>query len=285
MSLRGKINTITGDFSQAVRNTAMKGTIDSQGGVYGTRKITGYVCNVHGLDDEDEKLRGTVDVQETEYDPGDDKYQGAGHHKGVLCSAIQDNHCGFYIIPSMYSDVVIVQDPVTMDEYVTMYSHVDIIHLQSHQAVKIGVVETDEFQESKDDEDDDTPDYYELPETGNAAFTQYNKEEIVHTVSTEDGQIIITHTADNVEIKANDTTISINAKGEVTLSAKEVTISGDTSLKTTSPKTTIDGDKVEVTGSSFVRRGTANLDGQGGFCGIPVCPFTGAVHTGSTITR
>ncbi len=285
MSLRGKINTITSDFSNAIRNAAMKGTMDSQGGIYGTRKITGYVCNVHSLDDEDESLRGTIDVQETEYDPGEDKYVGVGHHKRVLCSAIQNNNCGFYIMPSMYSDVVIVQDPVTMEEYVTMYSHVDIIQLQSHQAVKIGVVETDEFQESKDDEDDGTPDYDELPETGNAAYTQYDKEKIVHTVSTDEGEVVITQTAENVQVTAKDTTITVNAKGEVTLSAKEVVISGDTSLKTTSPKTTIDGNKVEITGSSFVRRGTANLDGQGGFCGIPVCPFTGAVHTGSTITE
>lgn len=281
MSLRGQINKVNGDFANAVHNIAMKGNIDTQGGIYGTRKIVGYVCNVHGLDDEDESLRGTVDVQEYEYEQGEDKYEGVGHHQGVLCSAIQNNRCGFHIMPTMYSDVVIVQDPVTMEEYVVMYSHVDIIQLQGHQHIKVGVVETDDFQES--DGETENPDYDELEETGNSACSEYDKEKIVHSVKTKDGEITITQTAEKVDIVAKDTTISIDTEGKVTLSAKEVTISGDTSLKTTSPKTTIDGNQVEVTGSSFIRKGAANVDGQGGFCGIPVCPFTGAVHTGSTI--
>lgn len=281
MSLRGQINKIQGGFASAVRNAAMKGNMDAEGGVYGTRKIEGYICNVHGLDDENEELRGTVDVQESEYMPGEDKYEGAGYHRGVLCSAIQKNDSGFYIMPTMYSDVVIVQDPATLKEYVLMCSHVDVVQLQSHQSVKIGVVETEEFQES--DGEVEMPDYYELAETGNAACSEYDKEKIIHSVKTKDGEIIITQTAEKVEVKAKDTVVSIGVDGKVTLSAKEVTISGDTSLKTTSPKTTIDGDQVEVTGNSFVRKGTANVDGQGGFCGIPVCPFTGAVHTGSII--
>lgn len=284
MSLRGEINKVNGNFVNAIRNAAMKGNMDSRGGIYGTRKIVGYVCNVHSFDDEEEDLRGTVDVQEYEYEPGEDKYEGAGHHKGVLCSAIQNNKSGYYIMPTMYSDVIIVQDPVTLEEYVLMCSHVDVIQLQSHKSIKIGVVETEEFQES-DGEDDGTPDYDELVETGNAACTNYDKDQIVHSVETKDGKLTITHTADGVKIEAKDTSIAIGADGKVTLTAKEISVSTDTSIKTTSPNTTIDGKQVEVTGSSFVRKGTANVDGQGGFCGIPVCPFSGAVHTGSTITE
>lgn len=283
MSLRGQINNIKGDFTNAIRNAAMKGNMDSGGGIYGTRKIYGYVCNVHGLNDEDENLRGTVDVQEYEYEQGEDKYEGAGHHQGVLCSAIQNNKNGFYIMPMMYSDVVIVQDPVTFEEYVLMCSHVDVIQLQCHKSVKVGVVETEEFREATSDEDDSNTEFDELSETGNSACTDYDKEKIVHTVKTKDGEVIVTQTADKINITAKDTTISIGIDGKVELSAKDVTISGTTSLKTSSPQTTIDGNNVEVTGSSFVRKGTANIDGQGGFCGIPVCPFTGAIHTGSTI--
>lgn len=267
MSLTGQINNIQGDFAKAVRNAAMKGSIDSRGGIYGTRKIVGYVCNVHGLDDENEALRGTVDVQEYEYEQGEDKYEGAGHHQGVFCSAIQNNKSGLYFMPMMYSDVVIVQDPVTMEEYVLMCSHVDAIQLQSHQFVKIGVVETEEFKES-DGDDDTASEFDELPETENAAYTNYDKEKIVHIVKTKDGNVTITQTATEISVKTKDTTISVNAEGKVTMSAKDVTI---------------DGSKVEITGNSFIRKGTANVDGQGGFCGIPVCPFTGAVHTGSTI--
>ena len=281
MSLIGQINKVQGDFGNAVRNAAMRGTMDAQGGIFGTRKIVGYVCNVHGQDDENEELRGTIDVQEYEYEQGEDKYEGVGHHQGVLCSAIQNNKSGYYIMPMMYSDVVIVQDPVTMEEYVLMCSHVDVIQLQSHQSIEVGVVETEEFKE--DDDDDDGADYDELEETGNAAYTKYDKEKILHSVKTKDGETTIKQSAEKVDIIAKDTIISIGADGKITLSAKEVSITSDTSLKATSPQTTIDGDQVEVTGSSFIRKGVANVDGQGGFCGIPVCPFTGAVHTGSII--
>lgn len=285
MSLRGQINKVNGDFSNAVRNAAMKGNVDSQGGFYGTRKIKGYVCNVNSLDDEDNELRGTVDVQEGEYDQDEDRYDGVGYHQGVLCSAIQNNNSGFYVMPSMYSDVVIVQDPVSMEEYVLMCSHVDVIQLQSHQSVKVGVVETEDYKEAEND-DDDVQDVDELEATGNAAYTQYNKDGITHHVTSKDDSegVSITQTANEVTITAKDTKVTIAKDGAVTLSAKNVTIEGATTLNTKSPQTTINGDKVEVTGNSFIRKGTANLDGKGGFCGIPVCPFTGAVHTGSTIT-
>ena len=75
--------------------------------------------------------------------------------------------------------------------------------------------------------------------------------------------MVVTQTAEGMEIKAKDSTITVTADGKVTITAKEV----------------------EFKGGSLIRKGKANLDGQGGFCGIPVCPFTGAVHTGSTITE
>lgn len=282
MSLRGQINKVNRDFFDAVKKASMRGTVDAEGGTYGTRKITGYVCEVHGIDDENENLRGTVDVQEYGYEPGEDKYEGAGHHAGVLCSSIQPNKNGIFIMPALYSDVVITQDPISLDEYILMCSHVDVIQMRSRSSAHIGVVETEAFKESEDD-DDDSPDMDDLKETGNAAYTNYNKDGITHTVKNKDGEIIIKQLAGQVEIEAKDTTVTISTKGEVTISAKNVNIASTSALKTSSPSTIIDGSNVEVTGGSFVRRGKANLDGQGGFCGIAVCPFTGAIHTGSTI--
>lgn len=269
------MNKINGDFFNAVRNASMKGTVDQEGGVYGTRKITGYVCKVHGLDDEREDLRGTVDVQEFGYEPGEDKYEGAGHHEGVKCSAIQPNKNGLLFMPSLYSDVVIAQDPVSFEEYVIMYSHVDAIRLQSHNNITVGVVETEEFKESESD--DDSPDIDDLKETGNTAISQYTSNKIIHTVKTKDGNVIITQSADTIQITAKDTNITLSADGNVNVSAKNITI--------TSTATELRGNQVEVKGNSFIRKGQSNLDGQGGFCGIPVCPFTGAVHTGSIITQ
>ena len=280
MSLRGELNKVNVDFFSAVKNASMKGNVDSEGGVHGTRKIVGYVCKVHPLDDENEQLRGTVDVQEFGYEPGEDKYEGVGYHEGVLCSAIQSNQNGVSLMPSLYSDVVIAQDPISFDEYVMMYSHVDLIRLQSHTDVVVGVAETEAF----DEENEDSPDMDDLKETGNSAFSRYTKDYIIHSVKTKDGEVAITHTANGVDITAKDTTISITANGSVSVSAKNVEIKGASTIKTSSPATTLDGDKVEVTGSSFIRKGKSNIDGQGGFCGIPVCPFTGAVHTGSTIS-
>lgn len=251
MSLRGQLNKVNKNFYKAVRGASMKGYVDAQGGTYGTRKIFGYVCNVHGADDENEELRGTVDVQEYEYEAGEDKYEGAGHHQGVYCSAIQNNSSGCYIMPTMYSDVVIVQDPTTLDEFVLMCSHVDVIQMQSHESVKVGVVETEAFQE----DDENAPDYDELAETGNSATTNYDKEKIVQTVKTSKGNITITHTASQLKITTEKVTIAI------------------------------DGSNIEITGGIVTKKGVANTDGLGAFCGIPVCPFSGAVHTGSTITE
>lgn len=282
MSIRGKVNKLNGDFFSAVRSASMKGNVDAEGGIHGTRKIVGYVCEVHPLDDKNEKLRGTVDVQEFGYEPGEDKYEGAGYHEGVLCSAIQSNKSGVFLMPALYSDVIIVQDPVSLEEYVLMYSHVDVVQLQSRSKARIGVVETEEFKESEDD--DDQPDMDDLKETGNSATTEYTKNAIIQTVLSKNQGVTITQTADKVEVTAKNASVIITADGNVTISAKEVQVEGSSSIRTSSSNTTIDGNTVEVTGGSFIRKGKANLDGSGGFCGIPVCPFTGAVHTGSTIT-
>ena len=279
MSLRGQLNNISGDFFTALKGAALKGNIDPQGGLYGTRKIVGYVCNVHPIDDDTDELSGTVDVQEYESNPEEYNYEGVGLHKGVLCSAIQNNKSGIYLMPTKYSDVVIVQDPTSLEEYVLMYSHVDVMQLQSHSSVSIGVTETEPFNET----DEDAPDYDELAETGNASKSTYDKEQIVHSVKSTKGELTITQTADKVTINAKNSTITIDTEGKVKIEASDVNISSRNNLSTTCPNTTIDGSQVEVTGASFVRKGIANVDGQGGFCGIPVCPFTGAIHTGSTI--
>lgn len=273
MSLRGQVYKVRDDFARGVRNMAQRGMVDSQGSAWGTQKVSGYVCNVHGLDDEDENLRGTVDVQEWNYDD-EDRVDGAGWHEGVRCSAIQNNKSGVYIMPSLYSDVIIVQDPASFEEYVLMYSHVDIIHLQSHQSIKVGVTETEEYKE----DDDDSPDYDALEETGNASETVYDKEKIVQVVRTKDDEVTITQNVNGVSINAKDSVVTINSDGSISVQAKTVDIKADDGYTITSNKT-------EIKQGQLIRKGTANTDGQGGFCGIPVCPFTGAVHTGSTITQ
>lgn len=253
-------------FARAIQNASMYGRTDNFGNADGVQKIEGYVCAVHGFDDEDESLRGTVDVQEWQYMGFDDEAvaEGEGHHAGVLCSAINKNSCGFYMMPSLYSDVVITQDPASKKEYVLMYSHVDIINLQSHKSVKVGVVETEEFQEG----DDDGPDVNELPETGNAATTEYDKGQIVDIVKTKDGSVTIRKSINGIEVTAKDSSVIINSDGSVEVKSKNVVVTGE---------------KAEFKGGSLVKKGEANTDGLGAFCSIPVCPFTGAIHVGSQI--
>lgn len=287
MSLRGQLNKVKGDVAKGIKNAAQRGMIDSRGSAWGTQKTIGYVCRVHGLDDEDKNLRGTVDVQEYDYEQGEDKYEGVGWHGGVLTSAIQNNKNGVYLMPSLYSDVVIVQDPFSLEEYVLMCSHVDVIQLQSRTSVKIGVVETEDF----DEEDDSCPDVDDLEKTGNAAVTEYDKDKIVHIVKTKDGEVVITQNVDLVKINAKDSVVTVNADGSVSVQSKKVCVTADESIAIKSNSIDLTGDSnvnvtsqtTEIKDGSFVRKGTCAPDGSGGFCGIPVCPFTGAVHVGTTI--
>lgn len=281
MSLQGNMNKVVPEFLRAMRNNALKGRVDNLGRAYGTKKVSGYVCRQHGFDDEDESLRGTVDVQEFGYDPDDedDYISGAGYHVGVFCSAINENKDGVWLMPSMYSEVVIVQDPATMMEYVLMCSHVDEAQLKVHKSIRLGVTETEEFKEGEDGED-----FNELPETGNATSTDYDKDQILDTVKTKGGEVTVRKTVEGVEISAKDSVVTVRSDGSVDIKCKRVTVSADDSIDVKSDAIGVTGQTTEIKEGSLVRKGTCAPDGEGGFCGIPVCPFTGAVHVGSTIT-
>lgn len=285
MSLQGNINKVVPEFLKAMRNASLKGRVGKDGGMLGTQKIYGYVCNVHDFDDEDESLRGTVDVQEfgkgtyDQYYDDDDYIDGAGCHVGVLLSAINNNKNGVWLMPMLYSEVIIVQDPTGNNEYVLMCSHVDVIHLQSHKTIKVGVTETQEFQEGADG-----PDFEDLEETGNATSTDYDKDQILDTVKTKDGEVTVKRTIDGVVVNAKDSVVTIKSDGSVSVQCKKVTVNADNSVDVKSDGITVTGQTTEFKEGVLIRKGTSNADAQGGFCGIPVCPFTGAVHVGSTIT-
>jgi hypothetical protein len=257
MSLRGKINNAAPDFYKAIQQRALSGKLDRDGGALGTRKIYGYVCRVHDFDDEDDELKGTVDVQEYDYikDDEDDYIDGAGHHIGVLCSAINNNSDGVWMMPTLFSDVVITQNPKDKREYVLMYSHVDAVQFKSHKTVKIGVEETEEPQEDKE-----VPD---LEKTELSASVDIDKGTILDTIKTKNGTVTIKKTIDGVDIAAQQgTTIHIGSDGNINVYAQKT---------------------ITIKGGNVVKQGTCKPDGKGVFCGIPVCPFTGAIHGGSTI--
>lgn len=215
MSLQGEINKVAAGLADAVKTLGQSGLYDRNGNIRGAQKTAGYVCALH--EDESDPLYGTVDVQE--YDMGDGEI---GFHEGVKLSAIQNNLNGYVVVPAMYSDVVITQDAVTLEEYVTMFSHVKLIQLKSHERVMIGAVRTEEFQEGGDG-----PDVEELPETGEHATTSYDPAGIVHDVADNDGSSQVIHTAGKITVKAGDSTVSIASDGDVTIEAKNITVKGD----------------------------------------------------------
>ena len=136
------------------------------GGIGTARMIHGYVAKIHGDpgDAEFEEYAGTIDVGEF---PDESPSSEAIIHKGVLLSGIKDNSGGFLIIPTLLSDVTIVSDAATKYTYVVNFSHADVVQINAHDEVVVGVARREEF----DAEDNDSPDYDELEKTGNESFT------------------------------------------------------------------------------------------------------------------
>lgn len=308
MSLSGEINKYSGDIKRAIGKIAQSNIAPGDGIVRGTKKILGYVCAIH----EDGDLAGTVDVQEFEYIPGEYDTPGAGHHAGVLLSAIQDNPDGYLIVPMLYSEVVIVQNPLDNQEYVLMYSHAKRMQLLAHSIegeddgeVKIGVTETEKFSESDDGLEKD---FNELEPTKNATSTTYTAKTITDKVISPDDEEGFTEekTFEQKTITVGDTKIiidgenvSIETSGKVSfkIGGTEITNEdGKVSIKTDEAKieTTnceikgsdikVDGASVTITGGTLKTQGVAATDLNGPFNAIKVCPFSGAPHCGSSVS-
>ena len=225
--------------SEAIRKIALGRSIEridmapsGMSGIGTARMIHGYVAKIHNDegDEEFETYGGTIDVGEF---PDETASSEPIIHKGVLLSGTKENNGGFLIIPTLFSDVTIVSDAATNYMYVLNFSHADIIYINSHNEVKIGVTETEEL----DSESNDSPDYDELEKTGNESFTKYLAE-IIETVSrNKDGKEItititpetivqtvdksqVSQTTDKLTHKVGGTTIVIADK-KITLGAED----------------------------------------------------------------
>lgn len=161
---------------EAIQKIAWRNIMNREtGALKGTGKISGYVAKINTEGD----LAGTIDVQEYITLPIEETEDTKiGYHEGVLLSALQDNSNGYVIVPKMYSEVLVSQDPDTGAEYVSMFSHVDMIQLDSHESVVVEVKEREEFNET----DGDAPDIDELAETGVLSKTTYLKDSITTEV-------------------------------------------------------------------------------------------------------
>ncbi len=203
----------------AIQAIAGHGIINPRTGTtYRGTGVSGYVAKIH--DDPSDEYYGTIDVKEWNTLTGSETdIELEGYHTGVRLSAIQESSKGFVIIPKLYSDVMIAEESATGTEYVTMYSHVDVIQLDSHDTIVLGVRERKEFEA----DNESSPDIDDLEETGFRSQTTYKKDKIETEVVDEEGGKRVATTVDAESI-AFDV-----AEGETTFKAdkEEVLIKRD----------------------------------------------------------
>jgi hypothetical protein len=194
------------------------------GGVGTARLIHGYVAKIHDdpSDEEFADYGGTIDVGEFAEETASVE---PVIHKGVLLSGVKGNSGGFLIVPTLFSDVTIISDAATRYMYVVNYSHADIVQINAHGEVSIGVAQTEEL----DSESNDSPDYDELEKTGNETLTKYTATGIETKVKNRDGKEAsllmepekinskvdkseITQSADKIEQKVGGTSVTVQDK-------------------------------------------------------------------------
>lgn len=249
--IRGRMLGMGEKYRDVIRAAAISGIMDHNGNLQGTSRVLGYVCAIHDEEDENEDLRGTVDVQEYNCDASDFNGQAIGFHEGVQISAIQGNKDGLLVIPQLYSDVVVVQDPQTMVEYVTMVSHVSVYKRQVHDKIVDRVTEYSDFEES--DEDGLAKDYDELEPTGAESKREQTASGIIDTVGTNDGGTTIETTPTMHKITRGGTTVTVE-EGHVTVTNGDSTVDINGSVvKVTAGSSTVecDGSIVKVNGESY----------------------------------
>jgi hypothetical protein len=223
---------------EAIRKIALGRSIervdmspDGTGGVGTARMIHGYVAKMHDdpADAEFKEYGGTIDVGEY---PDETASASRIIHKGVLLAGAKDNSGGFLIIPTLFSDVTIVSDAATRYMYVLNFSHADVIQLNSHNEVSVGVTETEELNPDSND----SPDYDELPPTGNETRTTYTATTIDTVAKDEGGKEAtvhidpenINHIVDRSEINQSADKIEQKVGGmAVTVTEQKTTIGAE----------------------------------------------------------
>lgn len=224
-------NNCNAQIRDAIQKIALHGVVNPRtNSTYSNEGVSGYVIEVH----KDGDYAGTVNVKE--YANGVNAEPVV--HENVLLSAIQGN-TGLLLIPKLYSDVLVSRDAITGLEYVTMFSHVDVLQLDSHDTITIGVKEREDFDASSEDGDD----INELSETGVHAITEFQKDSITTEVTDgEDNTTTQTIDTEKFEVVAGD------EKSKQTINQDGVTLEHDDS------KVTLDDDKVNMEkGSSKVQ--------------------------------
>lgn len=209
---------------EAIRAIALKGVVNRQTGtVRGTSKVTGFVAKVHT--DENDELFGTIDVQEyPDWSVAESEDAKIGYHEGVLLTAIQKDDQGYIIIPKLHSDVLVSKDPETGNEYVTMFSHVDLIQLDSHEKIFIGVREREEYKP----DDENAPDIHELELTGIESTTEYTKDLAKTVVKTDaNAEHVVTQVLGNDPDNGLEIKHDVSGKSTATMTEDDIVLEHD----------------------------------------------------------
>jgi hypothetical protein len=89
---------------------------------------------------------------------------------------------------------------------------------------------------------------------------------------------------DSVKVSIFDAQLTIDSKGAVTIkSPQEITIEGKKLTVEADNEITVNAPQVKVTGGKLEVKGSTPPEGQGSFCAVSSCLFTGAPHTGTKI--
>lgn len=105
------------------------------------------------------------------------------------------------------------------------------------------------------------------------------------TIGIFDSETEYNDTSENYRPEMTDW-IKIDSSGNIEINSRAnstITIKGDSNIEV-SGNTTIKSTKVTVTGGTLEVSGTSSTDMQGPFNCIPTCPFSGAPHSGKTVT-
>lgn len=210
MGMKERMAPYGDQIRNGMRSAVLGGMMDKFGGVNGTSKILGYVCGYHDNNDPDPLLKNTVDVQEYDYDANDYNGNAVGFHEGVKLSAIQGNN-GMFIVPQLYSNVIITSNPSTQEEYVLKYTHAQLIQMQSVEEVNLGVTEYEPFVENERGIDKD---YFELDraESKNKTNTTYKCDSIITKVEDKEKNLLIEEYSDKMVITRDKVKVTIQGE-------------------------------------------------------------------------
>lgn len=123
--------------------------------------------------------------------------------------------------------------------------------------------------------------YYKLKENNFIGFRTAGKMISITPEKIEIGIFDKDKTYSEDEIPETKTKIIIDSDGNIQVTSKgNIEVNAGGNIK-------IDGGENEVSleniGTLKTNGGTSMANGQGGFCGIPICPFTGAAHVSNEI--